>query len=159
MRFLRRFGKMLADPTTWTSMIYMILKLPLGILNSVVALTLPIVSAGLTLLPLIYVVNLLIDLILIKSGVPISDSGSILIPNFIEVHGSFDLVMFVRSLVGVPIGLVLWFITRYLLNVLALISGELARALLGPGAVALSALPPQSYAPPMVMQEQRTYTE
>src|SRR5579884_1903614 len=40
---LHRFSYMLRDPHTWTSMLYMILKLPLGILSFTLALTLPIV--------------------------------------------------------------------------------------------------------------------
>jgi hypothetical protein len=128
--FLKRFGHVLRDPLTWTSTIYMIVKLPLGIISFTLALVLPIVSLALTLLPLVYLVNLFVNTILLKNGI---QSTGIIVPYFIEVHGQFDLVMFARSFVGVPIGLALWFVTRFLLNGLALLSGEIARALLSPG--------------------------
>ena len=128
--FLKRFGNVLRDPLTWTSMIYMIVKLPLGIISFTLALVLPIVSLSLTLLPLVYLVNLLVNTILLKNGI---QSTGIIVPYFLEVRGQFDLVMFARSFIGVPIGLALWLVTRFLLNNLALLSGEIARALLSPG--------------------------
>jgi hypothetical protein len=128
--FLKRFGNVLRDPLTWTSMIYMFVKLPLGIISFTLALVLPIVSLALTLLPLVYLVNLFVNTILWKNGIP---STGIIVPYFLEVRGQFDLVMFARSFIGVPIGLALWLVTRFLLNNLALLSGEIARALLSPG--------------------------
>ena len=128
--FLKRFGNVLRDPLTWTSMIYMIVKLPLGIISFILALVLPIVSLALTLLPLVYLVNLFVNTILWKNGI---QSTGIIVPYFIEVRGQFDLVMFARSFIGVPIGLAFLFVTRFLLNGLALLSGEIARALLSPG--------------------------
>jgi hypothetical protein len=125
--FWRRFGNILRDPLTWTSMIYMILKLPLGIISFTLALVLPIVSLVITLLPLVYLVNLLVNTILLKNGI---QSTGIIIPYFLEVHGQFDLVMFARSFIGVPIGLAFWFAARFLLNSLAVLSGEIARGLL-----------------------------
>jgi hypothetical protein len=128
--FWRRFGNILRDPLTWTSTIYMILKLPLGIISFTLALVLPTVSLAITLLPLVYLVNLLVNTILLRNGI---QSTGIIIPYFIEVRGQFDPVMFVRSFIGVPIGLALWLFTRFLLNGLALLSGEIARGLLSAG--------------------------
>lgn len=128
--FLKRFGNVLRDPLTWTSTIYMIVKLPLGIISFILALVLPIVGLALTLLPLVYLVNLFVNTILWKNGI---QSTGIIVPYFIEVRGQFDLVMFARSFIGVPIGLAFLFVTRFLLNGLALLSGEIARALLSPG--------------------------
>ena len=128
--FLRRFGNMLRDPLTWTSPIYMILKLPLSIVSFTMALVLPIVSLSITFLPLVYLVDLLVNTILLKNGI---QSTGIIIPNFIEVRDQFDLVMFARSFIGVPIGLAFWLTTRFLLNGLALLSGEIARGLLSAG--------------------------
>ncbi|HEX6555629.1 MAG TPA: sensor domain-containing protein [Ktedonobacteraceae bacterium] len=145
--FLRRFGNVLRDPLTWTSTIYMILKLPLGIISFTLALVLPIVAGAVTVLPLVYLINLFVNVILLKSGI---QSTGIIIPYFIEVRGQFDLVMFARSFIGIPVGLALWFVTRSLLNGLALFSGEMARALLSPGeADVMMTQPDQHYAPPM----------
>lgn len=154
--FLRRFGRMLSDPYTWTSTIYVILKLPLGILSFVLALTLPVVSAALVFFPLGYLVSLLVNVILLKNGIA---SDGILIPGFIEIHGSFDLVMFARSFIGVPLGIVLWLFTRTLLNGLARASGELANALLGPGVAHVITQPPASSMTPGTREEQPVYTE
>jgi hypothetical protein len=138
--FLRRFGNMLLDPLTWTSTIYMIIKLPLGIVSFTLALVLPIVSLSITFLPLVYLVNLLVNAILLKNGI---QSTGIIIPYFLEVRGQFDLVMFARSFIGVPIGFALWLATCYVLNGLAFLSGELARGLLSTG----------EYTPEMVLNE------
>lgn len=161
--FLRRFGRMLSDPYTWTSTIYMILKLPLGILSFVLTLTLSVVSVTLIIFPLGYLINLLVNVILLKNG--ISSEGT-LVPGFIEVHSSFDLVMFARSFIGVPLGIVLWLVTRTLLNGLARASGELAKALLGPGVAYVAAQPhtvsPASlayYTSAAPVEEQQIYME
>jgi Putative sensor len=154
--FLRRFGRMLSDPYTWTSTIYVLLKLPLGILSFVLTLTLSVASAALVLFPLGYLVSLLVNVILLKNGIP---SDGTLIPGFIEIHGSFDLVMFTRSFIGVPVGIVLWLFTCALLNSLARASGELANALLGPGVAYVIAQPPASNAASGVKEEQPVYTE
>lgn len=82
-----------------------------------------------------------------------------MIPGFIEIHGSFDLVMFARSFIGVPVGIVLSLFTRTLLNGLARASGELANALLGPGVAYVIAQPAVSNAPPSSREEQPVYTE
>ncbi len=140
---LKRFGSYLRDPLTWTSVIYMLLKLPIGIISFVLVLTLPIVAASLTLLPAVYLVNLFVNSILLANGI---HSASYIIPYFIEVHGTFDPVMFLRSFVAVPVGLVLWFVTRYVLNGLALFSAELARALLCPAETAAPLQPNEAYA-------------
>jgi Putative sensor len=128
--FWHRFGNILRDPLTWTSMIYMIVKLPLGIVSFTLALVLPIVSLAITLLTLVYLVNLLVNAILLKNGI---QSTGIIIPYFIEVRGQFELVMFARSFIGIPIGLAFWLATCFLLNGLALFSKELACGLLSTG--------------------------
>lgn len=128
--FLRRLGAILRDWRTWSSLIYAVLKFPLGVVSFVLALTLPLVSGSLVLLPLAYLVNVFVDSILLKAGV---ESTSELIPYFIEVHGQFDLTMFGRTFLLVPIGLVLWFLSIFFLNGLARGSYELAHALLGVG--------------------------
>jgi Putative sensor len=128
--FWGRFGSILRDPLTWTSTFYMILKLPVGIVSFTLALVLPLVSLAITLLPLVYLVNLLVNTILLKNGI---QSTGIIIPYFIEVHGQFDIVMFARSFIGIPIGLAFWLATCFLLNGLALLSGEIARGLLSAG--------------------------
>jgi hypothetical protein len=65
-----------------------------------------------------------------KNGI---QSTGIIVPYFVEVRGQFDLVMFARSFIGVPCGLAFWLATRFLLNGLALLPGEIARVLLSPG--------------------------
>ncbi len=155
--FLRCFGRMLRDPFTWTSTVYMILKLPIGIISFTLALVLTIVSASQLALPLIYLTNVFIDLILATNGIV---SNGTLLPGFIEVHNSFEWLMFVRSFIGIPLGIVIWIGSRFLLNGLALMSGELARALLGPGLSYIVAQPQTANEPvPRTMEEQRMYME
>ncbi|HET7640275.1 MAG TPA: sensor domain-containing protein [Ktedonobacteraceae bacterium] len=128
--FFQHFGTVLRDPLTWTSTIYIFLKLPLGIISFTLAVVLPTVTIAITGLPLAYLINLFVNLILLKAGI---HSTGMIIPYYIEVRGQFELEMFARSFIGVPVGLAFWFVTRSLLNGLALLSGEIARALLSPG--------------------------
>ncbi len=153
--FLRRFGSLLRDPYTWTGLLYMLfIKLPLGILSFTLTIVFLSLSAALTLLPLVYLLNLFIDLILLRSGV--QPGQNILIPYFVEIHGSFDPLTFVRSFGGVPLGLVFWFMTRQMIRGLASFAGVLANAMLGPGATVYNMQPHTlNYAPPM----QRTSAE
>jgi len=140
---------MLRDPLTWTSTIYMLIKLPLGIISFTLALVLPIVSTSITLLPLAYLVNLLVNTILLKNGI---QSSGIIIPYFIEVNTTFDPIMFLRSFIGVPIGLVLWYVTRLVLNGIALGSAELVHALLSEDEQAMPIQPRQMEMPMMAGQ-------
>lgn len=157
--FLRRFGNVLRDPYTWTSTIYMLfIKMPLGIINFTLTLTFLVLSAALTFMPLFYLLNLFIDSILAMSGV--AAHTSILVPYFIEIHGSFDPLIFVRTFACIPLGLVIWLITRLLITGLARLSGELANAMLGPGTSYAPAQPHMTnYAPPLRVQEQQVYSD
>ena len=147
--FIQYVKDMLRDPLTWTSTIYMLLKLPLGIISFTLALVLPLVSTAMTLLPLIYLVNLFINAILLKNGV---QSSGMIIPYFIEVHSTFDLVMFLRSFVGVPVGIVLWYVTRLVLNGVALGSAELVHAMLSEDEQAMPVQPSRMEMPMMSAQ-------
>jgi Putative sensor len=130
LSFLQQFGRLMRDPYTWTSLFYMIIKFPLGIICFVFALVLPIVSISLAALPVVYLINLYINTILVHNGI---DSASYIIPYFIEIHGGqFDGAMFARTFLIVPIGVGLWFISRWFLNSLATFSQEMAIVLLGP---------------------------
>lgn len=149
--FLRRFGSILRDPFTWTGALYMLLKLPLGIISFTLALVLPITSIAITFMPVAYLINLLVNMILLKNG--IQSSGEI-IPYFIEVRGDFDLVMFARSFIGVPVGLAFCVFTHFLLNGLARLSGELARAMLGPGDMDMNAQPKEEWTSPLSFHNQ-----
>lgn len=156
LNFLQRFGRILTDPYTWTSMVYMLIKLPLGILGFTLTISLAVTTLVLTLSPLGYLINMLVIYILSTNGIV---TDGVVIPGFLIVHGYFEPVMFARSFLAVPIGIGFWLATRYVLSILALASGELARALLGPGTAYVSAQPHTSYAPPMPEQEPRAYRE
>jgi hypothetical protein len=155
--FLRNLGSLLCDPYTWTSMVYMLfIKLPLGIISFTLTITFVALSFCLTCLPLVYLLNVFINSILIRNGVP--SAQSILIPYFVEIHGSFDPLMFARSFVGIPLGLVFCFMTRSLIKGLTSFSGVLANAMLGPGATTDNTQPHTlNYVPPTHSTEQRAY--
>ena len=82
----------------------------MGIVSFVMALTLPLVSVVFALFPFVYLLNLYIDTILQKNGIP---SSSILIPYFIEIHDGFDFATFAKTFLIAPIGLVLCFMTYF----------------------------------------------
>src|SRR5258707_851440 len=153
--FLRRLGGLLRDPYAWMGILYMLfIKLPLGIISFTLVLTFSLLSLALTFLPLVYLLNLFIDAILIKSGVP--SFQSTLIPYFVEIHGSFNPLAFANSFAAVPLGLVFCFITRQMIRGLASFSGLLAHAMLGPGSTTYPIQPhTPTYAPSLRMQEQQ----
>jgi len=147
--FFRHFGRMLRDPYTWTGVLYMLLKLPLGILNFSLTLTLVLLSATLTLLPLVYLLDLSINIILLMQGVA---TQSVIIPSVLEIHGFFDPLIFARTFIGIPIGVACWVLTRSVLAGLAIGSGVLARALLGPGEADAEPHQDLQYVAPVFMQ-------
>ena len=128
--FMHRFGHLLSDPYTWSSAIYMLCKLPLGILSFALTVALLTAALAVTLLPVGYLVTLLVHGILLANGI---HAPAEMIPGFIVADEQFDLVMFARACLGAPVGIVLWVGARFLLNGLAQLSGEMALALLGPG--------------------------
>lgn len=134
--FLRRFGAILRDPYTWTSTLYMLVKMPLGILNFSLALTLVLLSATLCILPLLYLLGLYVDLLLFA-------------------HGAFDPLAFTRSLLGVPLGVLCWLVTGPVLRALARCSAELARLLLGPGEAVAQPHQDRPSLAPLFVQERR----
>lgn len=152
--FLRHLGDLLVDSYTWTSIVSMLLKFPLGILSFTLVLVLPLLSASLTLMPLVYIINLFVNSILLTNGIA---AHSMIIPGFIEVYGSFDFVAFARSFFTVPVGIVTWLVSRPLLTGLAWVSGEIGRALLGPGLAYSVTVQPQDstrYASYETLEEQ-----
>lgn len=56
----------------------------------------------------------------------------------IVANGQFDAGMFIRSLIAVPVGFAFFFITRYVINLLAQASGLLGRVMLGPDTQTIS---------------------
>ena len=147
--FMQYVKDMLRDPLTWTSTIYMLIKMPLGIISFTLALVLPIVSTAITLMPLVYLVNLFVNAILLKNGI---QSSSIIVPYFIEVRNTFDPIMFLRSFVGIPVGIVLWYVTRLVLNGVALGSAELVHAMLCEDERAMPIQPRQMEVPMVASQ-------
>jgi two-component system phosphate regulon sensor histidine kinase PhoR len=91
---------------TWTSLLYLLAKFPLGLFSFIITVGLAAISARLIFAPLPY----LLDGIL---GRPLSIGG------------------FLLALPQVPLGLLLAFGSLYLLNGLALLSAHFARLMLG----------------------------
>ena len=127
----------LRDPLAWRGVIYAILKLPLGILSFTLAVTLPVTSLVLLFEPLAYLLN-----ISINSSIG-SNSVSFM-PFFWYDAGHFEMLHFMQSFVGIPLGIVLGFASIYILKGLALASGELVRALLNPSGYDMSS-PKEEY--------------
>ncbi|GCE04501.1 sensor domain-containing protein [Dictyobacter aurantiacus] len=130
-KLLRWLRGSLSDAVTWKSMIYMLLKFPLGIISFVLVVTLPLIALGMTLEPLIYLLNLFIDGLVAAAG---HHTHSYMF--FIEIHdGIFDPIMFARTFIAVPIGLLVGWGSRIILNGLAQMCGLLARAMLCPSQI------------------------
>ena len=128
--FIKQASEVLHAPVTWTSLIYMLLKLPLSIIAFTISIAFSATAVALTLTPLAY----LIAVFLGQQGIIPGDvhlqimltSGH----SFIEAHNYFEPLMLMRSFMLLPLGLLMGWLTRWLLAKMAYISGALARALL-----------------------------
>ncbi|GER87485.1 hypothetical protein KDW_16470 [Dictyobacter vulcani] len=130
-KLLRWIRTCLRDSVTWKSIVYVLLKFPLGIISFVLVITLPIVSLALTAGPAIYLLNTYIDGLIHAAGY---HTHSYML--FAESHdGIFDPIMFARSFIAVPCGILLWWGSRAVLNGLAQMSGLMARAMLCPSQI------------------------
>jgi len=104
--FWRWLGAYLGNQTTWTSLVYLLVKCPLGAVSFALTVTLVAVTARLLAAPLPYLFDL-------ATGTSFEPGALIL--------------GLVSSLAGIVIGLG----SLYLLNGLAFISGQFARLMLG----------------------------
>ncbi|GCE18348.1 sensor domain-containing protein [Dictyobacter kobayashii] len=139
---LRWLRASLSDAVTWKSMIYILLKFPLGIISFVLVITLPLVALCLTLGPLVYLLNTYIDGLVFAAGY---HSHSYLL--FAETRdGIFDPIMFARSFIAVPCGLLIGWSSRAILNGLAQMCGLMARAMLCPSQIDVVAPKEDRYA-------------
>jgi Putative sensor len=125
----------LRDPLAWRGVIYAILKLPLGILSFTLAVTLPVTSLALLFEPLAYLLN-----ISINGAIDSATRGHSIsfMPFFWYDSGHFEMLHFMQSFIGIPLGIVLGLASIYILKGLAQASGELVRALLSPSGYDMS---------------------
>ncbi len=103
----RRFKSHLADRLTWTGILYLFLKFPLGIASFVMAVTMISVTFALLGAPAYYWVGEGIEL------------------------GIWQVDMLWEALILTLIGIPLVFVSLHLMNLTALVSGRLARVMLG----------------------------
>jgi len=123
----QRLHSLLSDSLTRKRCVYLLLKFPLGLLSFGLTVPLLVVSAGLTLMPLIYLLGTYFLGTLLPGEIP----AILLNPNgIIQFTGSFDGSMFARSLVVMCAGMVCSLLTVLLVNGLVALCAVLARALL-----------------------------
>ncbi|GCE48407.1 putative sensor protein [Thermosporothrix hazakensis] len=123
-----RFMAILRDPDTWKSALYMLLKLPLGIVSFTICLTLPIIATSLTVMPLVYIVltSIVGNTDAHIAQIFFSDSYT-----FIPITGVFNLIDFAKCLACAALGVLAWIgIAKVIHGMTALWEG-VARALLG----------------------------
>lgn len=123
-----RFNLRFCDPLTWKSLLYLLIKFPLGIISFSLALPLILTSVTLLLGPLEYVIA---TQILQGLGIHLTNqlpATAQLVT--VQVTGDFNVIEFAKSFILTLVGLVFWQFTRYLLNGLAWINGQLVRTLL-----------------------------
>ncbi|GCE10313.1 sensor domain-containing protein [Tengunoibacter tsumagoiensis] len=114
-----------SDPLTWRSLLYVLVKFPLGISAFVIALTLPILSLTLLLNPLSYLLSTYIYSLVNASG---SHYHEWML--FMYIDGHFDPLTFVLSFLATPLGVLCWLATRWLLNGMAHGLGAFTRGML-----------------------------
>lgn len=119
----------LLNPTTWKSLVYLLLKFPFGIASFVATVTLVSVSLSLLLAPVMY-----LFLTWAHGAWGWYETGyfpSIFTGELLTVDGRFDLVVLLKVLPLMPLGMLLSVLTLHTLNFVARCWGEIARGLLG----------------------------
>ena len=115
--FFRRLGQVLLDPTTYINMLMIILKFPLGIFNFVVSVTFTCVSIGMMAAPIVY-------LVLERTmGIDIFERNDWLF-NIAPKLTSFQF-----SFICSGVGLLLLFVSVWLIRALAVWSARLTLAI------------------------------
>ena len=117
---------LITELQTWKNVLFLLLKLPMGILGFVSTITLLTLSVGFFLEPLAYLLNTYIQSMRLTHNV----CAHIWLPFFVDVNGHFNPLMFARSFIGTAVGLLLWFVSLYILNGLATVYKEFARVML-----------------------------
>jgi hypothetical protein len=131
-KMVERFGLKIRDSQTWKSLVYLLIKFPLGIFSFCVALTLLALCASLILAPLGY---LIATYVLQELGVHVAHSS---IPIWwlntlsMQITGEYEAGEFVKSFAYTVVGIVLWLPVRALLNGMARLSGAFAHVMLTP---------------------------
>ena len=116
----RRFKSHLSDRLTWTGILYLFVKFPVGVASFTIAVTLVSSTLALLTAPILYLVG---DISIPAWGLDNS---------FAEMSiGRWDIDALWEALILTLIGIPLVFISLHLLNGAAFLSGRLAQVLLG----------------------------
>lgn len=133
MTLHKRFGHYLTSGRTWKGLLYMLfLKLPLSIINFTLVVTFLSIVLGEVLMPLAYLVTNSVLQTIQMQGHSTPDISFNIGLLTIVANGHFDAGMFMRSLIAIPLGIAFFFLSRYIINQLAQVSGLLGRVMLGP---------------------------
>ena len=128
-RWMQWFSAQFRDLATWKSLIYLLIKFPLSVISFSLTLPLLLTPIALIFAPLGYIIAtsiLQMNGIHTESNVP-----DWLQPFVFNITGQFVGSDFAKAFICTAVGIVLWFVARYLINGLAYLSGELARVFLG----------------------------
>lgn len=111
---LTRIGNMFTDPRTWTTLLYLVLMLPLGVIYFAVAVTMTALGMGLTAAPFVYVLS--------RLGVVSAD---------VELNiGGELLPAVIAAPLSLLVGVFLLFTLLHLAKGVAVVHGALAKHLL-----------------------------
>ncbi len=125
--YWQRFRSTMSNPVTWKSLAYLLAKFPLGLFTFIIVLILIVISAGLILAPVTYLVNTYLYHVtgLQATSYAISPFG------VVTEDGSFRVSSLVKLLASVPFGIVAGVISLHLCNGMAWLWGHFARLTLG----------------------------
>jgi hypothetical protein len=119
--WIARIGEMFSDPRTWTTLLYMLLMLPLGILYFTVAVTLLSVSLAMALSPL---------MVLFGFAQLNTDFDGWIWLGFIDGMSSVPFGGPLMLVLTGVIGVVLLFLTLHLARAIGYLHGQFAKHLL-----------------------------
>jgi hypothetical protein len=129
-KMVERFGLKIRDGQTWKSLVYLLLKFPLGTVLFCVTVTLLALCAGLILAPLGYLIS---TYVLQEAGVHVAHSSSSIAwlnTLSLQITGDYEPGEFIKSFAYTAVGIALWIPVRALLNGMARLSGAFAHVML-----------------------------
>lgn len=110
----------LSNQVTWTSLVYLLAKFPLGLFSFVLTVTLIALTARLIATPVPYLIDVAV--------------GGLPTPTTVDSPGTLEAIW---AILAFPLGIVVGLLSLHLLNGLALVSGRFAGLMLGMSDVSL----------------------
>jgi len=125
--FFKQARTLLTNETTWKGLVFVFAKFPIGIGTFIVITVGSSVSLALLLSPLAYAISTLVYHVSPFTA----DSYTLTFFGFVRQNEQFDPINFAKTLLDIPLGIVLFALFLHIGNGMAWLLGQFARTMLG----------------------------